>query len=74
MIEFKFIIHRPMRSIDSDDYIKRVSITARYPSFVYRTTMTDITEEDIGRAIDSLKAKLIQEITDAEFEVETEIE
>jgi hypothetical protein len=70
MKEFKFIIQKPKRSLDSDELDRNVVIIAKYNHHVYPLASANYDEHEIKTAIALLKMNLISEIINAEFEVE----
>ncbi len=71
---FKFVISGVRRNTSNDGGYQMGSIYASYPTFVYHIeTVPGInlsTDEQVRLAVSELKVRLIQEISNAEFEYE----
>lgn len=76
MIEFKFIIYTPKFELDSDEKTVTFAIHATYPTVLYKVSIPKekkVLDDEYRRlAIAELKIKLIKDISNAEFELETE--
>jgi hypothetical protein len=68
MKNFEFIIEKPLRKLDNSGSVVRCHVHASFPHIVYNIEVGSYaTDEQVDRALSSLKIELIKEIANANW-------